>query len=43
MDVLTFLNVDLQKKLMKINQDVMKCYGMLLTSYNSIKMQRKGS
>ena len=41
MDVLTFQNADIRKKLMITSKHVMKFYSMLLTSYNSIKVKRK--
>lgn len=41
MDVLTFQNADIRKKLMITSKHVMKFYSMLLPSYNSIKVKRK--
>lgn len=41
MDALIFLNADIRKKLMITSKHVMKNYSMSLTSYNSIKVQRK--
>lgn len=41
MDVLTFQNADIRKKLMINSKHVMKFYSMLLPSYNSIKVKRK--
>lgn len=41
MDVLTFQNADIRKKLMITSKHVMKFWSMSLPSYNSIKVQRE--
>ena len=41
MDVLTFQNADIRKKLMITSKHVMKFYSMLLPFYNSIKVKIK--